>query len=122
MYKHQITIEVDDNVVHRYSIIEWETILLSDGVIDRDELPLSYGRIAEILAEQLYKYRYFQGVNSTDWKMKEDTTYTNDAGYAVGTKVPLGAKTTAALMMAVPEPGTIQIGIANYRNDPKHKR
>lgn len=119
MYKHQITIEVSDDVVHRYSIMEWETILLSDGIIDRDELPLSYGRIAEILAEQLYKYRYFQGVTGDDWKMREDTTYTNDAGYTVGTKVPLGAKTTAALMMPVPEPGTMQIGIANYRNDPK---
>lgn len=102
MYKHQITIELLDDVVHRYSIMEWESILLANDSIQHEELPLSYGRIAEILAVELYRYNDAPAVERHQWKCTEDTTYTDDGGNTVNTKVPLA------------EPNTMQIGIARY--------
>ena len=113
MYRHQITIELSDDAVHRYSIMEWETILLADGIIERDELPLSYGRVAEIMAVVLFKYRYFHGVDTNEWKCTENTTYTNKNGFSTNVKI------TVPLLAMPDEPNTLQIGIANYRNDRK---
>jgi hypothetical protein len=88
VYRHEIKIEMPDDIVHKYSIMEWETILLADAIITRDQLPLSYGAIAEIIAVELYKYRLFRGVDDNDWKCQETTSYVNDKGFTTNVKLP----------------------------------
>lgn len=122
MYKHTIEVTLDDELVHKYSIMEWEELLLGRSVIQRDELPLSYGRIAEILAEEYHKYGqpYFGAEYGSISSVKETTAtkYTDDNGNTIDTRIPLGAKTPAALM-SPPEESGLYIGIATYTGRPR---
>ena len=126
MYRHTITIEIQDSIVHHHSIQEWEDIFLHAGVIQRDELPLSYGRIAEILAEEYHKYgqpyfdhAYDSGANSSDIMEITNTEFVNEHGHTISTRLvpatPAQLAKTAAALMAVPEErNTMQIGIIQY--------
>jgi hypothetical protein len=119
VYKHTITVTLDDDVVHRYSIMEWETLLLRTSAIHQDELPLSYGRIAEVLAVEYRRYgmAYFcheygaatHNTNGSLVKEATETTYTDDKGFSIGTRVKPNN------LPPLPEPNTLQIGIANCR-------
>lgn len=120
MYKHQITVELSDDVVHHYSIMEWEAILLRTTAVHQDDLPLSYGRIAEVLAEEYHKYggHYFSheygNGEAIGLMVKEatETTYTNVNGFTTNVKMRPVTDNAAHLDPA----GTMLIGIANYRN------
>lgn len=124
MYRHEIKVEIEDNVVHAHSIPEWEELLLHAGVIQRDEVPLSYGRIAEILAEEYHKYGqpYFNHAYGTDGAVgisvreTTNTHYVNEMGNSISTRlVPATPEQLAAAAAKVlDEPNTMKIGIANY--------
>jgi len=127
MYRHTIVVEVEDDIIHAHSIPEWEKIFLELGIIQRDELPLSYGRVAEILAEEYHKYGmpYFNNaygtIGATGISAREttNTQYVNEQGNCISTRlVPATpeqlAKVAAGLMTGPDEPGTMQIGIKQY--------
>lgn len=50
MYRFSITVELHDNDVERYSLVEWEDIFRRMGHAERGEI-LNYERVTEILAE-----------------------------------------------------------------------
>lgn len=123
MYRHEIIIEIEDDIVHAHSIQEWEELLLHAGVIQRDELPLSYGRIAEILAEEYHKYGqpYFNHAYSTNGvvalsvKETTKTEYTDIKGNTISTRLVPATAEELAKVAAMPEdPNTMQIGIMKY--------
>lgn len=124
MYRHEIKVEIEDDIVHAHSIQEWEDLLLHAGVIQRDEVPLSYGRIAEILAEEYHKYGqpYFNHAYGTDGatgisvRETTNTHYVNEHGNSISTRlVPATPEQLAAAAAKVlDEPNTMKIGIANY--------
>jgi hypothetical protein len=117
MYTHKITIQVPDEIVHRYSILEWEEHLLANGVVHPDERPLSYGRIAEVLAVEYWKYGapYFNAHYEACTpegliKCTEDTTYTDRNGNKTNTKLlPTKPKPLVAA-----DPSTMVMGVVSY--------
>lgn len=50
MYEYKARVELNDDLVHAYSIREWEEIFSAEGLIDTEDLPLSYAKVAELLA------------------------------------------------------------------------
>jgi hypothetical protein len=89
MYEHGISVAIKDEAVERYSLLEWERILVDAGVAHPDELPLSYSRIAELLAWELMKYGHAPTIENADaeWSIKYDTKYTDPNGLSFDPRV-----------------------------------
>lgn len=113
MYKFTTEVELSDAVVHRYSLLEWEEQMLNHGELQADERPLSYGKVAEIISNDLVRYGHHWTVDSIDdYKIKTVETYTDlSSGIEMPTAIP---RASTIEPQAIPEASHLKVGIHQY--------
>jgi len=90
MYEFKVAVEINDDAVHRYSLLEWEELMLQHGDIELDEAPLSYSKVAQVLAWALARYGHHWAIDDdplAKWSQTSDCLYTDCNGFTASTIV-----------------------------------
>lgn len=78
MYVIKIRIHMPEDIVHKYSLHEWEDLLLAEGQIKKEDLPLSYAFVARYLAQLFVEDCPYGMMDQKEWAsigMSEEVTY-----------------------------------------------
>lgn len=94
--------EIPAKVLHDTSLPEWENILLNAGLADTKDYPLSYAKVAEIVATHYWCHMLDLPIGVRDVKL--DVTFVNESGFNIPTRM---THAHSVLMRGATNPDTL---------------